>query len=107
MKSGPGAVGAARGRGTERRRLPMQHQPIELDVAETDEQAEREVLVLLLESGPSGPWSIWELGLQIGSDITAVDAVIRFHAAGLVHLCHEFVWPTRTAARSHQLADAA
>jgi hypothetical protein len=84
----------------------MQDQPIDV-VGETDEQAEREVLALLLESRLPGPWSIWELGLQIGSDARAVDAVMRLHAAGLVHLCHEFVWPTRTAARSHQLADAA
>jgi hypothetical protein len=85
----------------------MQDQPIDVDVGETDEQAEREVLALLLESTLPGPWSIWELGLQIGSDARAVDAVMRLHAAGLVHLCHEFVWPSRTAARSHQLADAA
>jgi hypothetical protein len=85
----------------------MQNQPIDVDVGETDEQAEREVLALLLEPTPPGPWSIWELGLQIGSDVRAADAVMRLHAAGLVHLCHEFVWPTRTAARSHQLADVA
>jgi hypothetical protein len=39
--------------------------------------------------------------------VRAVDAVMHLHAAGLVHLCHEFVWPTRTAVRSRQLADAA
>jgi hypothetical protein len=85
----------------------MQDQPIDLDVGETDERAEREVLGLLLKSRLPGPWSVWELGLQIGNDAGAVDAVMRLHAAGLVHLCHEFVWPTRTAVRSHQLADAA
>lgn len=85
----------------------MRDQPIEVDVGETDEQAEREVLALLLEATLSGPWSIWELGLQIGSDSRGAVAVMRLHAAGLVHLCHEFVWPTRTATRSHQLADAA
>jgi hypothetical protein len=85
----------------------MQDQPIDVDVGETDEQAEREVLALLLESSLPGPWSVLELGLQIGSDAMAVDAVMRLHAAGLVHLCHEFAWPTRTAVRSHQLADAA
>jgi hypothetical protein len=85
----------------------MQDQPIDVDVGETDEQAEREVLALLLESSLPGPWSVLELGLEIGSDARAVDAVMRLHAAGLVHLCHEFAWPTRTAVRSHQLADAA
>jgi hypothetical protein len=64
-------------------------------------------LVLLLEFDLPGPWSVWELGLQLGSELAAADAVMRLHAAGLVHLCHEFVWPTRMAARSHQLTDTA
>ena len=54
----------------------MQDQPIEVDVGATDEQAEREVLALLLESTLPGPWSVWELGLQIGGDVKAADAVI-------------------------------
>jgi hypothetical protein len=86
--------------------LPMQDQPIDVDVGQTDEQAEREVLVLLSESAPPGPWSVWELGLQIGSDARAAETVTRLHAAGLAHLCHEFVWATRTAARPHQLTHA-
>ena len=85
----------------------MQDQPIDVDVGTTDEQAEREVLALLVESTLPGPWSVWELGLQLGSDAGTVDAVMRLHAAGLVHLCHEFVWATRTAVRSRQLADVA
>jgi hypothetical protein len=85
----------------------MQDQPIDVDVGEADEQAEREVLALLLESALSGPWSVLELGLRIGSDVRAVDAVMRLHAAGLVYLCHEFVWPTRAAARSRELAGVA
>jgi hypothetical protein len=85
----------------------MRDQPSEVDVGRADGEAEREVLALLLESDLPGPWSVWELGLQLGSELAAADAVMRLHAAGLVHLCHEFVWPTRTAARSHQLTDTA
>ena len=85
----------------------MQDQPIDVDVGQTDEQGEREVLALLLESSLPEPWSVWELGLQIGSDVRAADAVMRLHAADAVHLCHEFVWPTRAAARSHQLGHVA
>jgi hypothetical protein len=83
----------------------MQDQPSDVDAGRVDDQAEREVLTLLLESDLSGPWSVWELGLEIGSEVAAVDAVMRLHAAGLVHLCHEFVWATRAAARSRRLAD--
>ena len=85
----------------------MQDQRSGVDVGRVDDEAEREVLALLLESRLPGPWSVWELGLEIGSEVAAADAVMRLHAAGLVHLCHEFVWATRPAARSHQLADVA
>jgi hypothetical protein len=87
--------------------LPMQDQPSDMDLGRADDEADREVLALLLESDLSGPWSVWELGLQLGSELAAADAVMRVHAAGLVHVCHEFVWPTRTAARLHRLADTA
>jgi hypothetical protein len=85
----------------------MQDQPNDVDVSQVDDEVEREVLGLLLESGLPGPWSVWELGLQLGSEVAAADAVMRLHATGLVHLCHEFVWATRPAARSHQLTDMA
>jgi len=83
----------------------MQGQPSGADVGvgRAGDEVEREVLALLLESGLPGPWPVWELG----SEFVAADAVMRLHAAGLVHLCHEFVWPTRPAARSPQLADTA
>jgi hypothetical protein len=83
----------------------MQDQPIEVDVGAADELVEREVLALLLESELPGPWSAQELGLEIGSDLATTDAVIRLHAAGVVHLCHGFVWPTRPAARLHRLTN--
>ncbi|MCW3020523.1 MAG: hypothetical protein JWN10_2831 [Solirubrobacterales bacterium] len=85
----------------------MQDQPSAVDVEGADDEVEREVLALLLKPELRGPWSVWELGLEIGSDRAAADAVMRLHAAGLVHLCHEFVWPTRPAARLHRLTDAA
>jgi hypothetical protein len=85
----------------------MQDQPIDVDVGRADDELEREVLALLLESRLPGPWSVWELGLQLGSEVAAADAVMRLHAAGLVHLCHEFVLASRPAARAHQLADMA
>lgn len=72
-----------------------------------DDDVERVVLALLLESKTPWPWSVQELGLEIGDELRATDALARLHAAGLVHRCHEFAWATRPAARFHQLADAA
>ena len=76
----------------------MQDRPSAVDVGRADDRVEREVLGLLLESELPGPWSVWELGLEIGGEVEAADAVLRLHAAGLVHVCHEFAWPTCSAA---------
>jgi hypothetical protein len=85
----------------------MQDQPIDVDVGRADDELERKVLALLLEPRLPGPWSVWELVVQLGSKVAAADEVMRLHAAGLVHLCHEFVWASRPAARAHQLVDMA
>ncbi len=85
----------------------MQDQRNDADVALTDDEIERVVLTLLLESKTPGPWSVRELAQEIGSEVHAADAIARLNAAGLVHCCHEFVWATRPAWRLHQLADAA
>jgi len=83
----------------------MQDQPSDVDVGRAEDVVEREVLALLLASELPGAWSVLELGLELGSDRDVVDAVMRLHAAGLVHLCHEFVWPTRPVARFHGLGE--
>jgi hypothetical protein len=85
----------------------MQDQPIDADARLADDEAERAVLALLLAPGVLGPWSAQDLGLEIGSELTATAAVIRLHAAGLVHLCHEFVWVTRPAVRVHEMIGTA
>jgi hypothetical protein len=85
----------------------MQDQPSAVDVEGADDEVEREVLERLLEPEIRGPWSVWELGLEIGNERAAAEAVMRLHAAGLVHLCHEFGWPTRPAAHLHRLIDTA
>jgi hypothetical protein len=70
------------------------------------ECVERVVLALLLEPGCRGPWSVAELGREIGSEPLAAEAVVGLHAAGLVQRAHDFVWPSRSAARFHELAVA-
>ncbi len=82
----------------------MQDQPSDVELGWADDEADREVLVLLLESDLPGPWSVPELVLQVGSKLAAAGAVMHLHAAGLVHVRHEFAWPTRTAAQTTDLA---
>jgi hypothetical protein len=75
------------------------------DVAAEFDQAERSVLELLLDPDVPGPWSTHELGVALGSEVQAADAIAALHAAGLVHRCHEFVFATRPAARCFELAE--
>lgn len=82
----------------------MQDQRSKSDVRLADDEIERVVLALLLESEARGPWSERELGQEIGSELRATDAVFRLHATGLVHRCNGFTWATRAAERFSQLA---
>ncbi|MCW3020366.1 MAG: hypothetical protein JWN10_2674 [Solirubrobacterales bacterium] len=77
------------------------------DVGAADDDLERSVLALLLDTKNPGPWSVHELARELGSELQTADAVARLHSVGLLHRCHEFVWATRAAARFHELAEAA
>lgn len=71
------------------------------------QEAERVVLSLLLDPNVHGPWSVRELGRELGDQVEAEDAVATLHAAGLVHRCHDLVFPSRAAARCFDLAERA
>ena len=81
----------------------MQDQPSSAGVEQGCDRVERVVLDLLLDRDHRGPWSVAEIGREIGCELAAADAVVGLHAAGLVHRVHEFVFVTRTAARFDQL----
>jgi hypothetical protein len=65
-------------------------------------------LVLHLLREPGGPpmWTLAELGRELGSELQAADAVADLHGAGLVHRCHEFVFPTRATTKMLELTEA-
>jgi hypothetical protein len=65
------------------------------------------VLSLLLDPNVHGPWSVLEIGQELGDRVEAEDAVASLHAAGLLHRCHDRVFPTGAAARCMRLADRA
>jgi hypothetical protein len=71
------------------------------------EEAEHVVLSLLLDPNVHGPWSVREIGLELGDQVEADDTVASLLAAGLVHRCDHLVFPTRAAARCFQLAGKA
>jgi hypothetical protein len=67
---------------------------------------QRLVMTLLLDPESHGPWTPQELSRELGSEIMALDAVTSLHAAGLVHLCGDLVFPSRPAARCFEIAEA-
>jgi predicted transcriptional regulator len=67
------------------------------------DEAQFLVLALLLRPGGPALWSVAELARELGCELATAEAVVRLHAAGLVHRREEFVWPTRAASRFCQL----
>jgi hypothetical protein len=87
--------------------MQMPDKPRHIAAERDPEQTEHVVLSLLLDPDVHGPWSVQEIGRELGDPLEAVDVVASLHGAGLVHHCGELVFPTRAAARCFQLADKA
>jgi hypothetical protein len=67
-----------------------------------DECVETSILGLLLDS-PVGPWSAEELARELKDTLAVTDALASLHAAGLIHLAGELVFPTQAAIRARRL----
>jgi hypothetical protein len=71
-------------------------------IATAERDADRTVLELLLHS-QQWPWSIEEVGRELGDLPRAEDALSRLSGAGLVHRHARFAFPTRAAIRAVEL----
>ncbi len=72
--------------------------------SEAEDAEDHTVLTLVLDEAGTRPWSLPELERELGSRVTAVDAVRRLHGAGLLHrLDGGFVFPSRAAVRAYEL----
>jgi hypothetical protein len=83
----------------------MPHQPIPgedlPDRGERERQLDSLILDFMLNEG--WPWSVEEIGRELGNQNEAVDAVARLTDSGLVHRVGDFVFPTRTARRAAEI----
>ena len=61
------------------------------------------VLAVLLDPCSPGPWTVAELAREVGCEAKAAEAVVRLHAAGLVHRSGEVVFASRPAVRFGEL----
>lgn len=76
----------------------------DLDPAAESNRIEGIVLEVLIGSGQSGLWSVAEVSLEIGDELTAIDALEALHRAGLIHRTSDgFVFATRAAIRASEL----
>lgn len=67
----------------------------------------RDKSVMLMLFQDPFPWTVEEIGRDLGDQGFAVDSVNRLAADGLLHRLGEFVFPTRTARRSDELHEGA
>jgi predicted transcriptional regulator len=81
----------------------MHDQPTQ-DPGERMDQLDRSLLSMLASDESHRPWSVEEIGRQIGEDPTA--ALNRLAREGLIHRVADFVWAARPAVRAEELHDA-
>ena len=98
----PGAALDSPGRGTERKDLPMQHEPT-ATAAEDDDRIDTSVIHLL--ANPDQPWSEDEIIRELtGMDgIAVIDSLARLRGKGVIHRLNEFAFMTRAARESNRL----
>jgi hypothetical protein len=73
--------------------------PDKPNLAEQDKGIDSAIIGLLIYDESQRPWSIEEVGREIGDDTP--DGLARLYGAGLVHRAGGFVWPTRAAVAMH------
>ena len=70
--------------------------------AEEDGQTDSAVLALLVYSDSQRPWSVDEVGREIGDDTE--DSLARLYGAGLIHRLDGFVWASRAAVMADEIS---
>jgi hypothetical protein len=81
----------------------MQHQPIPMSEAEKQDHTDGVILSLLLDDDSQRPWTVQEVGRELGDPEDAADGLRRLMGAGLVHRLHDFVFASRAALRADQI----
>lgn len=82
--------------------MPDEQPTPESDPAEY--ATEETVLDLFLYGDSQRPLTLHEIGLEIGSETVAADAIANLHAAGLVHKTSDgFLFASRAAVRHHDV----
>jgi hypothetical protein len=77
---------------------------LDLDPTVESDRIESTILEVLIGSEGVGPWSVAELGLEVGDELQAIDALEALHRAGLIHRTSDgFIFAARAAVRGSEL----
>lgn len=85
--------------------MPDQSPPRESlhDPREAERHTDSTVLSLMFDDACSWPWSVEEIGRELGNSNAARDAASRLVEHGLIHRIGDFIFPTRTARRAAEI----
>jgi len=72
--------------------------------ADDDAATDGEIMTTLLVTDAPRLWSVEEIVREVGDEPAVTDSLNRLHGGGLIHRLGGFVFPTRAAVCSHQLA---
>jgi hypothetical protein len=62
------------------------------------------IMAMLLTDDGQRPWAVEEVVREFGNEVAVIDSLNRLHGGGLIHRLDGFVFATRAALRSDQLA---
>jgi hypothetical protein len=62
------------------------------------------VMAMMLADDAQRPWTPDEIAREYGDEVAVTDSLRRLHGGGLIHRLDRFVFPTRAAVCSDQLA---
>lgn len=72
--------------------------------AHEDAVTDGEIMAMLLAHDAQRPWTPDEIAREIGDRLAVADSLRRLHGGGLIHRLDRFVFATRAALASDQLA---
>lgn len=73
-------------------------------VADDEAATDGEIMTTLLVTDEMRLWSVEEIVRDHGDEVAVIDSLNRLQGGGLIHRLEGFVFPTRAAVCSHQLA---
>lgn len=69
-----------------------------------DAQTDGSIMATLLADDAQRPWTVGEIVREIGDEVAVTDSLARLYRGGLIHRLEGFVFASRAALASEELA---